>query len=272
MKLDWRNVLVILLFAVGCSSDPEPVIKKEEITIFFNAQSKLSVREDIQDEVIIPIKISLSQETPIVVTYETIGQEVVKDSDFVILSDNPLVIPAGSSEASVRIKIIDNDVVQPEDRNIYLRFRSIDQSHVKVAVPKEVVIAIKEDDCAANVSNVNVWIGSLTFQSEGTTSTGTGSENSAGICSGTFNVKGKFVGSENPESTLTIRLTQNLEISTKGSASITRTKLFSFTSQYEVEATGVYDELTKKITLNYSIFDLNNSTNNFSSTMVITTN
>lgn len=267
--MNWRHWYWVLLFVAACSKEDEPEIKQEEITIFFDSESKIKIKEDDDTEIVIPIKISLVQEEPITVTYEIIGQEVVNESDFILLSENPLIIPAGSTQTAVRIRINDNDVVQPEDRNIYLRFRSIDKGHVKTAVPKEVTISIEEDDCSSNTSNVSVWIGSLTIQSNNESLEGTGTENSNGICSGTFNVKGKFVGDQNPESTLTVVLVQDPITPAKGVAKVNRTKLFDFTSQYEFEATGTYDEATKKITLNYSLFDLNNSANDFSDTAVI---
>lgn len=270
MVLNWKNWCWVLLLVVACSEDPEPEIIQEEITIFFDSESKIEIKENDGAEIIIPIKISLSQEEPITVTYELIGQEVVIDSDFTLLSENPLVILAGSTQADIRIKINNNDVVQPEDRNIYLRFRAIDKDYVKTAVPKEVTISIEEDDCSPDIADVRVWIGPLTIQGNNETLTGTGSENSSGICSGTFNVKGKFVGDQNPESILTVILQQDPINITKGIASVTRTKLFDFTSQYELEATGTYDESAKKITLNYSFFDLNNSANNFTDTVIIT--
>ncbi|MFZ1807540.1 MAG: hypothetical protein WAU36_09980 [Cyclobacteriaceae bacterium] len=254
----------------ACSEEPEPEIKQEEITIFFDSESKIEVKENDDAEIVIPIKISLSQEESITITYELIGQEVVNGSDFTLLSDNPIIILAGSIQADIRIGINNNDIVQPEERKIYLRFRTIDKDHVKISVPKEVIISIEEDDCSPDIADVRLWIGPLTIQGDDETLSGIGAENSSGICSGTFNVKGKFVGDQNPESTLTIILDQNPMIVTKGIATVNRTKLFDFTSQYEFEATGTYDEPTKKITLDYSFFDLNNSANNFTDTVTIT--
>lgn len=261
-----------LLWLMGCNDNTDPVVKKEEATIFFDAQSKLEVREDDDTEIVIPIKLSLSQDVPVTVAYEIIGQEVVVGSDFVVLSQNPLIIPVGATQATVNIKINNNDVIQPEDRNIYLRFRSIVQTNVKVAVPKEVVISIQEDDCLPEIPNVKIWFGNLNLQSENETSTGIGSENVNGLCSGAFNVTGKFVGPNNPESTMTLFLTQDQTLKTKGTVKVTRAKLFSFSSSFEIEATGNYDAITKRITLNYSFFDLSKSANNFESTMLITVN
>jgi len=270
MALNGRYWCWVWLWVAACGDGPMPEIKKEEISIFFDSKSKISIRESDTTTIVVPIRISLSQEGPIVAAYETIGQEVVEGSDFTLLSENPITIPAGATTANVRLKINDNDIVQPEDRNIYLRLRAIDKDFVKLAVPSEVRINIEEDDCPADAPDVSVWIGQLTLQSTTEMVTGTGTENPSGVCSGAFNVRGKFVGAQNPESTLTIVLDQGQAMGTNGVARIVRTKLFGFTSQYELEAIGTYDEATGKIVLNYSFFDLLDSSNNFSDTLVIT--
>ncbi len=267
-----RRRLILLVVLFGCSSDPEPSNPKEEITIFFNSPSKLEIKENDGNEIILPIKLSVSETSPIEVIYEVIGQEVVNGSDFTILSANPLTIPAGDTEVNVSVQINNNEIIQSEERNIYLRLRTVNQSHVKIAVPKEVVITILEDDCPENAPNMEVWIGALSIQNQNDTSPATGLENANGLCSGLIDVKGKFLGNQNPESTMTLQLTQDPTFITKGSLILERTKLFESTSQFEIEATGNYDELTKKMTLSYSFFDLNNSAKNFNSTMVITVN
>lgn len=270
MQIYGRLLLVLFLFSLGCKDDAESPPKKEEFTIFFDNQSKLKIREDENAEIILPISLSETQPNPVVVSYETIGQEVVNGSDFEILSGNPITIPSGSKQTSITIKINNNEIVQPEQRAIYIRLRSTDQSNIKIAVPKEVVIEITEDDCSENVSSTKVWMGALKIQSQQETLNGTGMENASGPCSGSFNITGKLVGNQNPESTVTTILTQDTPGSKTGTATISRAKLFTFTSQYEIEATGNYNEGTKKITLDYTIFDLTNSANNFNDTLVIT--
>jgi len=260
---------VLLLSVCACGEDPAPVAPIEEVTLSFDFQSKLQVKENQNEEITIPIKLSLSQEEPITIVYEAIGQEVVNGSDFTILTPNPLTIPTGGTQTSITFRINDNNVVQPEERNIYFRIRTISKANIKTVVPKEVVVSILEDDCLAKISDVKVWFGSLTLLNQNEVSQGTGLENAQGVCSGSLDVKGKFVGSQNPESTVTIKLTQDAKVLTKGTAIVDRAKLFASSSQFEIQATGNYDELTKKITLNYSFFDLSNTANNFNSTLVI---
>lgn len=268
IKRSW--ILVLFLFSLGCKEDVETIPKKEVVTVFFDSQSKLKVREDDTSEIVLPISLSAVQPNPVIVFYETIGQEVVNGSDFEIVSGNPLTIAAGSKQTSLTIKINNNEIVQPEQRAIYIRLRNTDQSNVKLAVPKEVVVEITEDDCLANISSTKIWIGALKIQSQNETLSGTGVENTTGLCSGSFNITGKLVGNQNPESTVTLSLLQDAPGSKTGAASIARAKLFTFTSQYDIEATGNYNEETKKITLDYSIFDLVNSSNNFNDTLIIT--
>lgn len=261
----------VLLFMFACSEDPVSNPSLSLPSIAFNSESKIDVMENDPTIIAIPLKLSESQEVATSVTFEVIEQDVVEGSDFTILTENPVIIAAGSTEGKISIQINDNSIVQPEDRKIYLRIRSIDPSTIQIKVPKEVVITIKEDDCAANVPNVKLWIGDISVQNENDLTQATGLESSGGVCSGSFKVKGKFVGSENPESTVLVTLTQSATDKTKGTAKVARTKLFDFTSEYEFEASGTYDESTKKIIMDYSFYDLLDSSNNFSSTLTITT-
>ena len=253
----------------SCKDDEVTTPAPEPFDVTFDFQSKFQIKENDDTEIIIPIKLSGSQTEPVSVTYEYFEQDAVNGSDFTILSENPLVISAGSTSVNVRLKINDNQVPQLEDRKIFLRIRSVDKAQAKFGVPSEVEITIEENDCLSSVSTVENWFGSLTIQTEIDTSTGTGLENSTGLCGGSFDVKGRVVGADNPESTLTIRLAKYLSEPTKGTATINRSKLFTFTSQFEIEAEGEYDEATRKIVLNYKFFDLNNSANNFESSLLI---
>lgn len=267
------DIFYILLFFLisACSEDKVVTAAPESFTVSFDFQSLFKIDENDPTELIIPIKLSRSLEESVAITYQPIEQDVVNGSDYSILSANPLIIAPGFLAANVLIRINDNDIVQPEDRKIYLRIRSISLKNGIIGVPREVIITIHEDDCAKQITDVKIWFGPLTIQSQNSSSAGTGSENAQGVCSGLLNVKGKFIGENNPESTLTVSLVKDSANPTKGDANISRSKLFAFTSQYEIEATGNYDEVTRRITLNYKFFDLNNSANNFESTAIITT-
>lgn len=269
--MSWRLIFCMTVTSLmwSCKDDEISTPAPELFDVTFDFQSKFQIKENDDTEIIIPIKLSESQNTPVTVTYEYFEQDAVNGSDFTILSDNPLVIPAGSTSVNVRIRINDNQVPQLEDRKIFLRLRSVDKANAKFGVPSEIEITIDENDCLSSISTVENWFGALTIQSEIDTSTGTGLENSTGLCGGSFDIKGKVVGVDNPESTLTIKLTKNLSEPTKGTAIINRSKLFTFTSQFEIEAEGEYDETTRKIVLKYNFFDLNNSANNFESSLLI---
>ncbi|MEZ4974710.1 MAG: Calx-beta domain-containing protein [Cyclobacteriaceae bacterium] len=269
--MSWRLICCVIVtsFLWSCKDDEVTTPAPEPFDVTFDFQSKFQIKENDDTEIIIPIKLSESQTEPVSVTYEYFEQDVVNGSDFTILSENPLVISAGSTSVNVRVKINDNQVPQLEDRKIFLRIRSVDKAQAKFGVPSEVEITIEENDCLSSISTVENWFGALTIQTEIDTSTGTGLENSTGLCGGSFDIKGKVVGADNPESTLTIKLAKDSSDPTKGTATISRSKLFTFTSQFEIEAEGEYDETERKIVLNYNFFDLNNSANNFESSLLI---
>lgn len=260
--------LLIVIFN-GCSKDEPAPIQIVAFNVAFDSPSKIDIKENDPTELEIPIKLEISQEEDLSVAFEIFNQDVATGSDFTLLSQSPIVIAAGSLSGSVRLKVNDNEVVQSEDRKIYLRIRSVDAKGAKIATPKEVVITIVENDCAASVTQVEPWFGSLQIVNESEVSSAVGGENVAGLCSGKLDVQGKFLGNENPESKLTIELSKSTPESNTGGAEINRTKLFSFTSQFEIEATGTYDEVARKIVLNYFFFDLNNSANNFEATLTV---
>lgn len=267
MSRRWLCFFLILIF--GCSKDEPAPEKIVPFDVAFDFQSKVDVKENDASELEIPIKLELSQEEDVVVFFEIFNQDVATGSDYTVLTENPVTIPSGSLSAVVKIKINDNEVVQPEDRKIYLRIRSVNLKRAQIGIPNEVVVSIIENDCDLSVTKAENWFGNLQILNENDVSSAVGKESISGICSGKLDVQGKFVGSSNPESTLTITFKKDLEDPLKGEATIARSRLFTFTSQYEFAAEGTYDEVTRKITLNYFFFDLNNSANNFESTLII---
>ena len=165
--------------------------------------------------------------------------------------------------------INDNTIVQPEERKVFIQVRSVNPPAVEIKIPKQVVVTIEEDDCAVHIPKVEVWIGLVDIEGPFDPVTGEAVENPAGLCSGLLNVQGRFFGAQNPESSLTIALSQDFQGAVSGTASVARGQLFTFSTQFEYEASGFYDEKTGEIVLNFSLFDLVNSLNNFTGTHVI---
>jgi len=264
-----RKYWWLLIFSVGCGKE-EPVPEKIiPFNVSFDFPSKLDINEDDDSEIEIPIRLDLSQKEAVSITYETIEQDVVEGSDYSVLSDNPLVIQSGDFSALVKLRINNNNIVQPEDRKIYLRIRSVSLKQAKIGIPTDVVITIREDDCNETVALAKNWFGDLTIQGESDFTEATGLEHKSGLCSGKVDIEGQFVGGNNPESKLTVSLIKDQIVPSEGEAIIERSKLFDFTNRYEIEATGSYDEVLKKMVLNYSFFDLENNANNFESTIII---
>ncbi len=263
-------LLVGLSFA--CSEDETPKPFPVTASIFFEGPSVIEVIESDEDLIEIPIKLSVSQESELTVSYEVIGEEVINGSDFEVTSVNPIVINAGGTSAKVSIKINNNSVVQPEERKIFLRFKSTSPSEVQIKNPKEVVISILEDDCPPSSPNTATWVGPLVVQDESSTTDGTGSVDSNSICSGQVSVVARYFGEQNPTSTVLIQLVPGSSGAASGLATVARFKPFAGSPQFEYEADGTYSQLTKTIILDYMLFDLNNSANNFAGTHVISVN
>jgi len=268
------RVLVLLLIGLSfaCSEEEAPKPFPVTASIFFEGPTVIEVVESDEDLIEIPIKLSVSQENQLSIRYEVIGEEVIDGSDFEVTSSNPIVINAGSTSAKVLIKINDNSVVQPEERKIFLRFRSTDPTEVQIKNPKEVVISIIEDDCPSSSPNTATWIGPVIVQDESSTTDGNGSVDSKSICSGKVSVVAKFFGEQNPTSTVLIQLVPGSSGAAAGLATVARYKPFAASPQFEYEANGTYSQSTKTIILDYMLFNLSNSANNFTGTHIISVN
>ncbi len=265
MKLVVLVIFVGLL--LGCGEDAD--ILKAPVSLSFDFPAQISQKESDGTELIIPVQLSEAQATPVTVRFDIIGVEVVNGSDFNVLSANPLLIQPGSTQATVNIRLNDNAIVQPEERKIFIQVRSIEPSSIEAKIPKQVVITIEEDDCPLNVPNVEVWIGEVDIEGPFDPASGVALESPGGLCSGLLNVQGRFFGSQNPESTVIIALAQKFPGATSGTTSVANGPLFTFSDQFQYEATGTYDEETGEIVLNFSLFDLVNSLNNFTGTHVV---
>ncbi len=265
-------MLFLIWWPFACSEEEAPKPFPVTSSIFFEGPSVIEVVERDEDLIEVPIKLSVAQENQLTVSYEVIGEEVFNGSDFELMSVNPIVINAGSTSAKVSIKINDNSVVQPEERKIFLRFKSTGDSEVQIKSPKEVVISILEDDCLPSIPNTATWAGPVLVQDESSTTDGTGSVESSGICSGQVSVAARFFGEQNPIIIVLIQLLPGSTGAESGVAAVARFKPFAGSPQFEYEANGSYSQLTKTIILDYMLFDLNNSANNFTGTHVISVN
>ena len=83
-------------------------------------------------------------------------------------------------------------------------------------------------------------------------------------------VDGYFFGTNNPKSRITILMTQNSSFPTKGFTSVIRFPLFEGFTTYDYEASGTYDEISKIITLNFTVYYNPNHNDDFSGTHIIT--
>ena len=254
----WVRSVILLGFVVGCGDDAVEVLK-EPVSLRFDFPAQVPQKENNGTEIVIPLLLSEAQTSPVTIRFDIIGVEVVNGSDFSVLSANPVVIKPGDTGATVNILLNDNEVVQLEERSIFVRVRSVEPASVEVKLPAQVVIVIEEDDCPAHVANVEVWIGDVDIEGPFGPVVGVALENPDGLCSGKLNVRGRFFGSQNPESTLTIVFTQTTQGATSGTTAVVKGPLFTFSDQFQYEATGTYNEETGEIVLNFLLFDQLNS-------------
>lgn len=272
MKRKSLSGCLFALLVFGCSQEPEKILFTGPQFVFIDSGKSLQVYENAKDPIALPVSVSLAQTENLQVTYEVVSEGMVVGSDFFVQSANPVSIQAGKYSSPIYIKLQNNAIVQPEERKITVRIKTVDPDNLKLDMVTEVVISVLDDDCAPTVPKVTTWIGDLSITDDSFGSgTGTGSGGAGGICGGSLTVNGYFFNSGNPPSTMTIKLLQNSPGSPTGLVSVSRFQAFQSITQYEYEASGTYNETTKKIVLNYVLYNTSDNTS-FTGTQTITAN
>jgi hypothetical protein len=272
MRLVIKNILIaaIVLPLATCNETADKIIYKGPDFVFLDSKAQVTLYENQKTPLIIPVKVNVAQTLPINVVFEVIGDNVLAGSDYKVQTGSPVQIVRGKYSANISIIPVDNNIIQTEKRTITLRIKSIDNPSLTLQVVKEVEIDLLEDDCAPNVPKVSLFVGAVNINDGQNTVVGKGEGGAGGICGGTLLVTGKFFGEKLGDSAMTVILTQNNVITTKGLASVVRFKLFSTTDQYEYEANGTYDETVKNITLNFTVYDTSDNSVAAAGTHIIT--
>lgn len=255
---------------ITCTEEAEKIVYSGPDFVFLDSKPQLSLYENQKTPLSIPVKVSLAQSENLQITFEVIGTNILAGSDYIVQTASPVEILRSKYSASISILPVDNNVIQPEQRTIIVRITSVDNAKLSLQVVKEVQINLLDDDCLSTVPKVSLWVGSVNIQGgSSTTATGTGEGGAGGICGGSLVVTGNFFGSA-PSSSMTILMTQNTSIPTKGFTSVIRFPLFAGSAQYDYEASGTYDETGKNITLNFSVHDTTDPTFQLTGTHIIT--
>jgi len=266
------GIFLILFCMWACSQEEEKIIFKGPHFIFLDSEKTLQVYESDKEPLVIPISVSMSQPDNLLVTYEIISEGAIVGSDFIVQSANPLVIPAGKFSSNISIKLQDNAIIQSEVRKLTVKIVSVNTDQLNIDVVKEVMVSLLDDDCAATVPKITLWTGEISIADDSFgAATGTGSGGTGGICGGTLSVTGHFFNTQNPITTMTIKFIQNSPGSDEGLVSVARFQAFESLTQYEYEATGTYNEINKKIVLNYVMYNTADDSS-FTGTQTLTGN
>ncbi len=254
------NILTLasLMIFATCSQEPERILYTGPDFVFLDSKPQLSLYENQKTPLVISVKVSLAQSENTNVSFEVIGNNVLAGSDYKVQTASPVEITRTKYSATISILPVNNSIVQPEKRTITVRIKSTDNPSLTIQVVKEIEINLLDDDCPPNVPKVSLWVGAVNIQGgSSTTQAGTAEGGAGGICGGSMVVTGQFFGSSLPESTMTIILRQSTLNPQTGTASVVRFPLFS---NYEYEASGNYDEVSKVISINYSVYDTTDPT------------
>lgn len=252
-----RNFFIAaVLLTISCDEQPDQIVYTGPDFVFLDSKPQVSVYENQSTPILIPVKVNLAQTENLDVTFEVIGDNILKGSDYVVNTASPVEIPRNKYSANISISVINNAIIQPEKRLITVRITGIDSETLTVQVVQEVQIDLLDDDCDPSVPKVAIWTGEVNIEGySGEIDPGVGEGGAGGICGGSLVVTGYFFGTSNPTSRVTINMTQNVSFPTKGIASVIRTPAFEGSTLYEYEASGTYDETVENITLNFTLYE-----------------
>lgn len=263
-----KNILIAgVLASTACNESADRILYSGPDFVFLDSKEQISLYENQKTALIIPVKVSLVQAENTNVTFEVIGSNVLPVTDYKIQTGSPVQIARGKYVSNISILPVDNSIIQPEKRTITVKITSVDNPKLQLQVVRVVEINLLDDDCLSTVPKVSLWVGSVTVTGG---LTGTGEGGAGGICGGSLVVTAPFFGTQNGDITMTIIMTQSTITPTQGTASVVRFPLFAGSTTYEYEASGTYDEISKTIALNYTVYNNTDHTQDFTGTHTIT--
>lgn len=259
-----------LLILSSCESD-DSLYKSysgDSFISFKNNKSvTLTVAENTPDPISIPVYLSSVLDTDLTVEIEYIEDSAIHGEHFTF-NYTTAVIPAGQSEATFILNLIDDDEFN-ESREFLMNIKSVSNSSFVIGMSgnqasysQRVIITNEDFDCP---TNFQYWFGDVVTEDVGYgTTPGTASANTNNDCD-ILVVDANLVGWTNGlTNTLhAFTLTPYFEDATSGTVTIPDTKIgeadFNFGDGnepgevYYTSTFGTYDEETKIIEVQYSV-------------------
>lgn len=257
-----KNILVklssLFLFVgilTSCEED-KVIYSGGDIIMFANTDANFSVNENA-GQADLTVLLSKEYSSDVTVNFEVTDGTAIQGTHYSI-SGTSIVIPAGETSGKITINLVDDEDGNPA-RTFEIKLTSSSISDATIGLGgdegsylKTVIIA--NDDCP---TKANLWYGNLSLLDVGfAASPGTGSANSNGDCD-IILIQGDVAGGglTPPDGTL-FYLTPDFEGATTGTVDVpAQTYCVNCSSGMDAKfsGTGIYDETTKTILIDYSL-------------------
>jgi hypothetical protein len=243
------SALTFMLFVLNaCFDDPGTDVLLEEKFVSFKTSTAQIREPDLAGSAMIDLSYVSSED--VLVTYEIEELGAIEGIDYEIVSPNPLVIPAGSFGAELEVAVTDNTTFEPNARQFKVTITSV-SGGVVAQGNSSITFTVVNNDCQANTS---VWYGNISLYDVGyATTLGTGSANATGDCN-ILQVAGDVSGA-GVATVVLVYFTPTTPGATSGTVNVPSQNGINGSTRYKYEGTGVYDEVTGVLLINYKFSD-----------------
>lgn len=255
------KVLLAFVFALiltNCGTEPDRILYKGSDFVFLESGATASILESSPTTLKIPVKVSTPQSEDIDVSFEISADGAVEGIDYELITPSPITIEAGEYTAYIEVEAINNTEYEPESRKFDITITDVSNSSIDKQVRTSISVEVVNDDCPDDVPKIAFWVTNLYVEDVGfAEGAAVGTAGPAGSCGGVLVVTGDdtFAFGVGPMR-ITLAFTQDSENPTTGTVTVAKGPYFADAdySAYHYEATGVYDEETKEILLDYVFY------------------
>ncbi|MGB0523167.1 MAG: Calx-beta domain-containing protein [Flammeovirgaceae bacterium] len=248
-----KKYLIIGMFLLALASCEEQEFSFTETHVRFETSAS-SALESASGTIDVPIIVSSVDRSQAVTVSVSVEGTAVEGTDYNLVTTSDVTIAANEISGVFQLSMIDN-IEKDGNKTLTLTITSNSQN-ATIGFPGpdglqgSHTLTIEDDDlCDIKAA---LWFGTVNLEDVGFgTLTGTGVN--PGECSKlTISNPGDFIGSSVPGNDFTINFTEDSPGATFGTVSVDR--YFYWSTRVEYEGTGVYDEATQEILIDYTAY------------------
>ncbi len=253
----------LIVALVSCGDEPDKILYKGPAFVFFESAEYVPLLESSSTTFKIPVRVSEPQNEDFTVGYDITPAGAISEIDYRILSPNPITIEAGEYTAYIEVEMIDNEVLDTETRAFDMSITDVSNSKLQKQVRTTLNLEVINDDCSAEIPKIVKWVGTVAIEDVGFASgSAAGAPGSGGSCGGVLILSGEDTfGLGVGGFEIRLVFTQDPVNPTTGTVEVAKDSYFQDEnySAYHYEATGIYNETTKEILLDYIFYDSDGS-------------